>query len=114
MSTQQTKVFVLGALVALLSIAGNNAALAAGKAGVGMPKLHASTVIMAKEIQVAATGDGPATEKDCKKFEAGVNSWGQEEVDAMERGDEAASRRAKSNVEGLINDATDSGCFVIY
>lgn len=32
----------------------------------------------------------------------------------MEQGNEAASRRAKSNVEGLINDATDGGCLVIY
>lgn len=43
-----------------------------------MPQLHHSNAIMAKEIQAAATGDGPATENDCKKFEAGINSWGQE------------------------------------
>ncbi len=114
MSIQQTKSVALGLAVALLSFTSVDVTLAASKLGIGAPKLHQTMIIQTREIQVAATGDGSATDKDCKKYEAGINSWGQEEVDAMEAGDRRASENAKRYVEGMINEATDNGCFIIY
>jgi hypothetical protein len=110
--TQQISLGVV--VVALLSVTTFDAALAASRGGIAAPKLHKQTIVQAREIQVASTGDGISSEADCKKREAGINSWADEEVAAMERGDEAGSRRAKFNTEALISDATDAGCFVIY
>lgn len=114
MSIQPTNIIALGIAAALLTLASSQMAVAAGKFGIGAPKVQRSVIIQTREIQVAATGDGAATESDCKKFEAGINSWGQAEVDATEAGDEKGARNAKRNTEGLINDATNKGCFIIY
>lgn len=114
MSAQQTKSVAFGVAAALLLLTSIDVAVAASKFGVGAPKLHRSAIIQTREIQAAATGDGPATERDCKKYEAGINSWGQAEVDATEAGDERGARNAKRYTEGLINEATDNGCFIIY
>lgn len=114
MSIKSNNIVAFGVAAALLTLANSHVAVAASKFGVGAPKLHQSIIVQTREIQVAATGDGPATENDCKKFEAGINSWGQAEVDATEAGDERGARNAKRYTEGLINEATDSGCFIIY
>ena len=53
MSRSQTKALVLVFAAALFSTGSADAALAAGKFGIGAPKLHHKTVIQAREIQMA-------------------------------------------------------------
>lgn len=114
MFTQQAKAAAFVFAAALFSLSSADATLAAGKLGVGKPKLHQNTLVQAREIQVAATGDGPATEADCKKYEAGINSWGDAALETLQAGDEEGNRTANRNLQGLIDTATDNGCFVIY
>jgi hypothetical protein len=98
MSTQQIKRITIGSVVLTLFLfSAVDATFAAGR-----------------DVQVSTTGDGQSSEADCKKREAGINSWADEEVAAMERGDEKGAKKAKRNYEGLLKDATDNGCFVIY
>lgn len=112
MSNQQTASIAF--VATMIAATASTASFAAGKFGVNAPKVHQTSVVQAREIQVASTGDGSATEDECKKYEAGINSWGQAEVEATERLDERSARRAKFNVDNMIEEATDRGCFIIY
>lgn len=73
----------------------------------------ASGPSLAKGIQVAPTGDG-AGEAECKRYEDAINSWGNAEVEALEKLNEKGARKAQRNTQRLIDKATDAGCFVIY
>ena len=114
MSNQQTASIAFVIVAALISVSAPQASLAAGKFGIGAPVVKQTSVVQAREIQVSSTGDGSASEDECKKYEAGINSWGEAEVEATERLDERSARRAKFNVDNMIEEATDRGCFIIY
>jgi hypothetical protein len=89
-------------------------ALAAGKIGIGGPMVHAKPLVVANTIGVAPTGDGPAGEAECKRFEDAINSWADANVEAVMAGDEDAARTADRNERALEDEATDRGCFIIY
>ena len=115
MSTRMKLTTVASLTIATLSMittAGD--AVAAGKFGIGGPLVHVTQLAVAKTIGVAPTGDGPAGEAECKKFEDAINSWADANVEALESGDEDGARTADRNEQALEDKATDRGCFIIY
>jgi hypothetical protein len=100
------------ATLSMITTAGD--AVAAGKLGFGGPMVHAKQFAVAKTIGVAPTGDGPAGEAECKRFENAINSWADASLEALEAGDEDGTRTANRNEQALEDEATDRGCFIIY
>ena len=71
MSNQQSASLAFAIVAALISVAVPQVSLAAGKFGIGAPVVKQTSVVQAREIQVSSTGDGSASEDECKKYEAG-------------------------------------------
>ena len=115
MSTRMKLITVASLTIATLSMmATAGDAVAAGKLGIGGPMVHAKPLAVANTIGVAPTGDGPAGEAECKRFEDAINSWADANVEAVEAGDEDGARTADRNERALEEEATDRGCFIIY
>jgi hypothetical protein len=112
MFTPKTRFALIALGISMISAIG--AAGAASKPGLSAPTLQKEPISAARDVQVAPTGDGPANDAECAKYEKAINSWADHEVASTEAGNEREARKAKRNVEGLIADATDRGCFIIY
>jgi hypothetical protein len=115
MLTPKIRAALIGLAIGALAFTGaTGIATAARKAGVvGHPSPHVQTTTVVA-VEVAPTGDGPAGEAECKRYEDAINSWVDASAEALEALDEKATRAANRNVAMLEEKATDAGCFIIY
>ena len=111
MLTPKLRVALIGLTVGALAFPG--IAAAAGRAGIGGP-IPFGQVQTNQAVEVAPTGDGPAGEAECKRYENAINSWKEEVLDRNLAGDNKGAATANGYVNALKNQATDDGCFVIH
>jgi hypothetical protein len=70
-----------------------------------------STPSVARPVTAGATGDGPATQKDCDNYADAINSWTNAGV-GENNADEALHDFKVS--DQIKNQAMDDGCFIVY
>jgi hypothetical protein len=105
------------AAVAALAVTGVAAAVpnvSGDGSGVAPSKVHPVVTKTYVDVEVAPTGDGPATEEDCQRYENYLTS----EIAALQRdmlaGDALDAETHAFAIEVLDEAAQDAGCYVVY